>query len=259
MKSWQKININLLKYTVENNLFKPFCLFLLVKINFARHTVFYNYSPIRLARRLNLHPKTVSRYVKKLINAGFCELHNGNLLCRNMDKIAEDLGLDKDLKRTIPVRPWNTLEQMKLRLYNLILKLNAVQQDFQIVMNHGTKSANCLLSKGMLKKAQKERERLLSWKGNPEASDDSNTKFCSSRQVARLFNTSHTEANMILRKLVRANFLKEKMRIEVWQNCVSFEQFLLICKGLNENLPGYFYFKGGKILRHRGRELEFLM
>lgn len=259
MRTWQKVNINILKYAVEQGLMKPFCLFLLAKINFPKHTIFYNYSPDRLAKRLKLHPKTVSRYVKKLINAGFCELHNGNLLCRNMDKIAEDLGLEKDLKRTIQVRPWNTLEQIELRLYNLILKLNAIQQDFQIVINHGTKNANSMLSKGMLKKAQKERERLLIWKGDPEASEDSNTRFCSCRQVARLFNTSHTEANVILKKLVRAKYLKSKMRIEIWQNCASFEQFLLVCKGLNENLPGYFFFKGGKIWRHRGRELEFTL
>lgn len=258
MRTWQSVNINLLKYAIREGLFKPFCLFLLVKINFPGHSIIYDYSPARLARRLKLHPKTVSRYIKKLLVAGFCTLHNGNLLFRNQDKIANDLGLDASIRRKIEVRPWNNIFQIELRLYSLVLKLNAAEQEFNAVVIHGFKIGK-FLTNGEIRKAKKEREKRRFFDDLPEANEDTAQKFFSSRQCARLFNCSHASANEILNILDRLGYIKAKMRIELWQKSVSIEKFSQIRDGLNENLPGFFYFRQGNIQRHRGRELSFPM
>lgn len=257
MRTWQSVNINLLQYCAKERLLKPFRLFLLIKAHY-QYSTFLNYSPENLAKRFKIpKSKTVHRYINQLIAAGFCEIHAGHLICRKQKKIARDLGIERSIAKQIEIKPWHNLEQIELRLYDLLLKSNTAQQDFQIAVHHGIKHANSLLTKPTLKKTRKIRERLLLWKGM-EPDDDTARRFCSCRQAARLFGTSHTYANGILNQLVSAKFLKSKFVIETFRAKVALKEFLSLKSGLNEFLPGYFYWQDGEIKRHRGRELEFL-
>lgn len=276
MRTWQSVNINLLKYVIQHGMMKAFCLFLLVKANFPKHTVFRDYSPERMAKRfkwlkhefrskgkrkyqkVSFHPKTIDRYIKKLINAGFCVMQDNQLVFRNMDKICKDLGLEPGLKKKISIRPWKSIYQVQLSLYNLLLKINTEQQEFNGTIRCGFKIGNMISNAETRKAIQLHKDKKF-LKPLPEANVDDADKFFSCRQSARLFKCSHVTANVILNALHREKFLKAKMRIEPWEKSASIENFFKIKNDLNETLPGFFYFRNGNIYRHRGRILRFLI
>jgi len=260
MRTWQSVNINLLKYAIREGLFKPFCLFVLVKINFPKRSIFFDYTPERLARRIKSHPKTVKRYINKLIAAGFCEMRGTHLLFRNQKKICQHLEINVKGRLKIQVRPWNRLSQIENRLYYLLLKINATQQDFRNVVNHGTNTAKSLLNKPTLNRAKNLRKQSLLWKGESLSSNE-DRRFCSCRQSARLFNTSHTKANQILNKLVRLKYLESEFDVSPFfvfrKNETSLEK-AINCYLFNTSLPGFFFSLGNIIYRHRGRVLSFM-
>lgn len=259
MRTWQSINIDLLKYAIREGLLKPFCLFVLMKINFPKHTIFLNYSPNRFAKRFKMHPKTAERYIRRLLAAGFCEMRGDHLLFRNQEKICRDLGIEEKGRLSIQVRPWNRLSQIENRLYYLTLKINAAQQDFRNVVNNGIHNANSLLNKRTLNRAKKMHQQSLLWKGKSEASNDGR-RFCSCRQTARLFNLSHTKANQILNKLIRLKYLESEFDVSPFfvfrKNETSLEKKIMQDL-FNASLPGFFYCYGRTIYRHRGRVLSF--
>jgi len=261
MRTWQSVNINLLKWAIANGLFKPFCLFLLAKVNFPKRSIFFDYSPKKLARRIKSHPKTVNRYVNRLIAAGFCEMRGAHLLFRNQEKICRDLGIDEKGRLTIQVRPWNRLTQIENRLYYLLLKINAAQQDFRNVVNNGINSANSFLNKRTLNRAKGLRKQSLLWKGESRSSNDSR-RFCSCRQTARLFNTSHTRANQIINKLIRLKYLESEFDVSPFFRFLKRETSLekaIMQYLFNTSLPGFFFSYGDVIYRHRGRVLSFIL
>ena len=96
-----------------------------------QHSIIYNYNPYKLLIQTGLHPKTIVRYVYRLIEEELAILRDEHLLFVSSMKKA------KGLLITLPTRPYTSFEGILNRIYYLILINNKAEQKFNIAKRYG--------------------------------------------------------------------------------------------------------------------------
>lgn len=194
--------------------------------DFARknHTI-YDYSPERIAKFAildGMHPKTIERYVNTLIGYNLVEIHNGNLFFRNQINLIRHTFNLRKYTLTCPFYYPEVVDE----LYKLVILLNKTQQEYNIT----TKNADGV---------------------SIEAHD-----VCfSTRSIGRLLGISHTTANKIVKHLVERSKIKAFQIIQRLRK-ISFEEFSFLRNGLNSLKDGYYFFRNGYLLVHRGLRIS---
>ena len=201
VKTQTKIDYSTLKYCIENNIFKPFVLYTKIKACY-NHSIIYNYNPNKLAKLTGLHHKTITRYVKKLIQHNLAELHHGNLLFK------KPLYKKGTKFLYIETRPWITFNEIKERIETLLLHSNAIMQSFNIY-------GKCGKNRGNLSERQKRKARKHFSKLNLAEIESNPDILFTTRGIGRLFNFSHSTAANMLKKLTKRKYIKTSRRVDL--------------------------------------------
>ena len=233
MKETTCFDNGILTYSAEKKILKPIALFYLVKAKF-NHSIIYNYTPRKLAKLTNLHPKTIERYVKKLEQYGFVKHRDRHLLFIGRYKLDMSKGY-KHLK----TKPFTSFEGILNRIYFLILINNKAQQTYKIATNYGIKLG--VMNPRIRKKAIRHADL------RPRGLESSQTAIISVTGASRLFNTSRTKAHTILNNLRNKNYLKFKPIVNNLGKARPLKYF--------QGYLGHFFNSCGYCFQYLGREI----
>jgi len=227
MKTSTGFDIALIKDATSEKMLKPLALFYLIKAKF-NHSIIYNYTPNKLSKLTGLHPKTITRYVNKLINCGLCVLRDGNLLFVKT----------KGIKKYVETRPYTSYKGILRRIYFIYLMNNKSQQKYQLARRYGIKI------EALSPKAR--RKALKGIKLEKIGLESSIKPIMSITGASKLFNVSKNTAFNILKDLKDNNFIKTKPHTRVISKA----------KPLKYNtLKGYFFNKNGYLIQYFGSEI----
>jgi len=236
MKKSTRFNNSILKYASEQGILKPIALYYSIKAKY-KNSCYYNYSPSRLAKALKLHPKTVERYVKKLIDHKFVTLRDGNLIAAaNRKGATEKLGV-----KSVETRPYTSFEGILNRIYTTILINNKYQQTFEIAKHYERKLE--VLNPRLRKKAIKKVDFSKGY-----GLENSQTAIISVTGASRLFNVSRSTAQTILTDLRKKNYLTFRSIV----NNIGKARPLKYLDGY----LGHFYNRYGYCYQYLGREIK---
>ena len=253
-KNYTRVDLATAEEMVKAGHLKQFALYIQLKAKY-KHSIVYNYSYYKVARLSGLNPKTVKRYVSKLKKYGLVQETDGNLLFTGADKVKE--GLDRKPRRYIETRPWTSYRGILNRIQYLLISNNIRLQEYNAIVHFGQIKGKSNLGRKELKQAI----RTHSDNGRLKVldSEKSDVVLNSSRQIARLLNTSKTTANHILNELKAKKYLKFKERIEKLGKVKYCPLLMQDIKDMNESLQGFFYLHNGFLYKHRGIEIKLVV
>jgi len=230
------VHKTLLDNAIKGNYLKPFAMYLQVRASFRKPFI-YNYNTAKLAKITGLDRRTCKKYVDVLLKEGLISFLNGHLQFHNHFYIAGE-----GLVRYIPTKD-KSHKKILDELQYLAITLNITQQSYKVV--------NSGLSSGTKKVYRK----VLKQNGFLDCGDGMKRQiYNSSRQIAKVLNTSHTQAARIIRKLKKLKYISSKEVISQF----GFPLSLSDLQGLNEVMQGYFFNKEGVSYIHHGIKLKLL-
>ncbi len=167
-----------------------------------RTSVFYHYTPERLAATTGLSVNTIRKHIGWLKAAGLLAKTNGNLWLAATRKVNPG-------KRLISVdtKPWTTWKQFENRVYARIIKWNIKQQAFHLTMK---RLAGNLKSTNDVRILKKYLDKYGKYTKESAALHPIN----SVRQLAKLFNRSQGWTQGMLFRLEKMKYIKRKQQIE---------------------------------------------
>ncbi len=167
-----------------------------------RVSVFYHYSPERLAVSTGLSVNTVRKYVGRLKAAGFIAKTNGNLWLSATHKKSGS-------KRLISVDtlPWTAWHQFENRVYATIIKWNIKQQAFHCEMKSLAGKFKSTNDVRIFKQYNKKYGKYTKESATLHPIN-------SVRQIARLFNRSQGWTQKMLCRLEKMRYITRKQMIE---------------------------------------------
>lgn len=207
---------DILKTSTDEKLIKPLAFYLFVK--HRTKSIIYNYNPHRLSKITKLNYRTCQKYTDLLINAGLCEIHNGNLLFKNQFKLGS--GYRHKLEQ-------GTIKHIVNQLYSILILNNKKQQRF----NAGNKiSKNRKLKKILTGRIEKD-------------------IFFSSRSIARTLSVSRSTVANILKKLKSDKILFFKERLKFIKS-MRYNEFSLFIRNIDN--PFRYRLIKGCLYLHQG-------
>ena len=269
-----KIYLSMAEYAIANKIQKPYSLYLSTKAKYS-HSIIYNFNYNKLAKTFHVDPKTAKRYIRKLIDHKFCEIHHNNLVFRSQQKVMVDNDLYTEynnkkyygeyLKLKVPAV--TSINQIYTKLFEYILSNNLLQQEYNNVIMSGKFGEHFKLGSRTKDKAiYKHLKRITDAKGKvlnkmlknfrPAVSKEMTGEIIvTTRGMGRLWNVSHQKAKKIFDELVASKKLVlvpivEKVMANVPSN-ISADAL----SALKESANGY-YFWGSKthsIYRYKGQ------
>lgn len=237
-------------------------MYILAKAKY-QHSIVYGFTYKKLGRMFGVDAKTAKRYVGKLIDFGFAEIHGGNLLFVSQSKIVEKLELNKKVDY-IETRPWTTLNGVLDRLDYVTILHNAKQQDFNASLHSGKLKGNLFgrrEQRKLIHKITSHSEGEIIEKDFVEPETEKNGhRHNSSRQIGRLLNVSHQQANRILHSLKKKKYIEYKERMvktEIDYRDKSKGYYWLA--QVNEmSKEGFYFLHQGAIYLHQGIQIKFV-
>ena len=206
----------ILQTSTDKKLIKPLAFYLLVR--HRTNSIIYNYNPHKLSKITKLNYRTCQKYTDLLINAGLCEIHNGNLLFKNQYKLGS--GYRYKLEQ-------GTFKHIVNQLYFILLLNNKKQQRY----NAGNKiSRNKKVKKILTRSIEKD-------------------IFFSSRSIARTLSVSRSNGMNILKKLKFDKILSCEERLK-FIKFIKWNEFSLFTKNIDN--PFNYRFIKGCLYLHQG-------
>ena len=236
LKNRTRFNNSILKYAAEQKILRPIAFYYCIKAKYD-NSCLYNYNPIKRGKEFGLHPKTVERYVKKLMAHKFVILRDGNLIAVANKKCAPE----KQGYKSVETRPYTSFEGILNRIYTTILINNKYQQTFEIAKHYEDKlgALNPRLRKKVIKKIDFSKGYGL---------ENSQTAIISVTGASRLFNVSRATAQTILTVLKKKNYLTFRSIV----NNIGKARPLKYLDGY----LGHFYNSGRYCYQYIGREIK---
>lgn len=205
--------------------------------------IIYDYKAHKLAKKGDISTATVARYVEWNKKKGFMYIQDGNLILKNPAKV---LGI-KTKPMWIDCMPWTTFEQLHMRIFGKMIKLN---QDSQKWMGDIGSKINS--EKGFVAKKDYRKYQKIKGDQNGEAvlMPDKNVHN-SSRQLSKLINVGQRTIVNWLHKAQKMGYL-------------SFREVTSLAKGQVKYIPFYSWLitKGvysGLICVHHGISVKVLI
>lgn len=210
---------NILQDSVDDRLIKPLAFYLIVKSR--TNSIIYNYNPNRLSKIAKLNYRTCQKYVDLLINAGFCEIHNKNLVFKNQYKLGS--GYRHKLEH-------GSFKHVVNQLYSIMILNNKKQQRFNAANKICTnKTVKKILTKSI-----------------------ENNIFFSSRSIARTLGVSRSSAMGILSKLKSDKILTIEERLK-FIKFMKGKEFALFVRHVDNSFN--YRFINGCLYLHQGIRL----
>ena len=186
--------------TSENQKATIFFFFLKSKY---KTSVFYRYTPQKIASITGVSINTVRKYIGWLRRNGYLAITDNNLWLKSTRKISP-----KEKYLSIDTLPWTTWKQFENRVYAALIKRNIKGQSFHYCMKEflaGTKKKD--INVRMVAKYQR--------RYGTHAKESAGTPvYNSERQIARLFGKSKSWAHSLLVRLVKMGYIKTSQQIE---------------------------------------------
>ena len=187
--------------------------------------VFYDYKAHKLSKITDASTTAISNYVKWNIKHGFMLIQDGNLVLRNPAKV---LGI-KTKPIWVDCLPWTTFEQLHMRIFGKMIKLNQDNQKWMGDIGSKINSENGIVAKKDYKNYRKIKGDL---DGEAVLMPDKNVHN-SSRQISKLLHLNQRTIVNWLHKAERMGYLKIKEITSLTKGDLKYIPFYawLITKG----------------------------
>jgi len=275
-----KINLWLAEYAADHNMMKAYSLYLSAKAKYA-HSVIYRFSYYKLSKIFKISPKTAKRYIKKLLDHNFCEVHHNNLLFRSPEKVMDSNGLyiekrsgrryyGEFVKLRIPAN--TTIKQIYLKVLEYRLANNIIQQEFNNLSTSGKigeqidlgsrskdKAIFNYLEKQYPKHTDSEIAKLAKFFKPYVSKEMMRDVIVTSRGVARMLGVSHKTASTLLKELEHQNKLLLVPVIRPVYYGYNGDLSDEAIEGLKESGYGYYFWgsKTKRIYRYSGQAIVY--
>jgi len=188
--------------------------------------VFYDYKAHKLSKNTDVSTTAVSNYVKWNIKHGFMAIQDGNLVLINPAKV---LGI-KTKSLWVDCFPWTTFEQLHMRIFGKMIKLNQDTQKWMGDTGSKINSTNGSIARKDYKKYQK----IKSNQNGEAVLMPDKCVHNSSRQLSKLLNINQRTIVNWLHKAERMGYLKVKEVTSIVKGPAKYIPFYawLITKGV---------------------------
>ena len=221
----------------KKDLLKELAIWLKLKMLFRKHTIIYNFSYPRISKLTNIPVPTLMKYIPRLIDLGWVEIHAGNLLLVSFWRV---IGNNRTRKKgIIEISRKMRFGEVLDRLRALLIEYDYKVQNFRVGLSSGRLNVKAKLQSKFVEKYgyQNGKGKVI---------------LTSCRRIANQCNLSPSAVLSLIGRLNRLKILRLKPLIQVISDgcqpssCYHAEDY------------GFVFWKKGTLFVNRGTVISLV-